>query len=360
MKLFEEMEKREHEELIFSYFEEVGLKLIISLHDTTPGKAVGGLRMNHLYKSDMNAIIESLRLSRSMSFQSATADLDSGGGNALLVGDSKRDKNEAYFRALGRFIESLKGRLIIYPDMGTDVQDFKYIQRETNYTIFEKDLNDGSRPTSLITACGVYWGIKACAKKLFGVDTLAGRSFAVQGLGEVGRTLVDMLLKDGATLYVSDLVYDNIKEVEDLNPEVEINILSPEDILFQEVDFLVPCAVGFIIDREKLQRLKCKAIAGAAYTIFTEEELIEEVYRRGILYAPALVISAGDFFLLNRNLKLRDVEKGQEKEMTRIIYDIMLNILDRAAGQGISPYRVAVKDAVERIKKIGQIKNILC
>ncbi|MCP5109124.1 MAG: leucine dehydrogenase, partial [bacterium] len=187
MKLFEEMEKRGHEELIFNYFEDVDLKMIISLHDTTLGKTVGGLRMNDKYKSDMDAVIESLRLSQVMTYESATADVDSGGSNALLLGDPKSDKSEAYFRAVGRFIESLKGWLVVAPDLGTDAGDFKYIQRETDYTIFREEIEDNTKPAAHITASGVYWGIKACAKRLFGSSELTGLSFAVQGLGTVGK-----------------------------------------------------------------------------------------------------------------------------------------------------------------------------
>jgi len=357
MKIFDEMEKRGHEELIFNYFGDVDLKLIISLHDTTLGRAIGGLRMNQ-YDSEMDAIIESLRLSQGMTYQCVTADTDGGGGNALLYGNPKTDKNEAYFRALGRFIESLKRKLNIYPDLGTDVLDFKYIQRETGNTIFDKEIDDSSKSTARITAYGVYWGIKACAKEVFTRDNLSGLSFAVQGLGNVGKILVDLLLKEKATLYISDLVYDNIKVIEDRHPDADVHVVKPDELLYQETDFIVPCAVGSIIDAANVDRLNCKVIAGAAYNIFADESLIEKAHENNILYAPAFVISAGDLFLLNKNLKLGDVESSQDR--TKIIYDILLDILRRARSRSISPYQVAKEDAIERYKKIDQIKNILC
>lgn len=356
MKLFEEMEKRGHEEVIFNYFKDVGLKMIVSLHDTTLGKAVGGLRMNDRYESDMDALIESLRLSQVMTFQSATADVDSGGANALLLGNPKKDKNEAYFRAVGRFVESLKGRLIIAPDLGTDAYDFKYIQRETDHTIFGEDIEDSSKPAARITANGVYWGIKACAKKIFGTSDLSGRSFAVQGLGTVGQSVVSYLKQENTVLYVSDLVYDNIKEVEDKYPDVRV--IKPSELLYQECDFLVPCAVGSIINNENIHKLKCKVIAGSAYNIFTNEELIEEIFRKGILYAPVILIAAGDLFLLDKNLKLGSVEKNLGR--TQIIYNLLLEILYRAEERGISPYQLAKEDAVKRYSEIDCVNNILC
>ncbi|MCU0287124.1 MAG: leucine dehydrogenase [Acidobacteria bacterium] len=356
MKLFEEMEKAGHEELIFNYFKDVDLQMIISIHDSTLGKTIGSLRMNNKYNSDMDAIIESLRLSELMTYQAATADVDSGGANALLLGNPKTDKNEAYFRAVGRFIESLKGKMIIAPDLGTDIQDFKYIQRETNHTIFESDVDQKSRPAAQITAHGLYWGIKACAKKVFGTSDLTGRRFAVQGLGDVGKNIVDYLKKEKTILYVSDLIYDNIKLVEDKYPDVEV--LLPDDILTVETDFLVPCAVGSIIDENNIDNLKCKVIAGSAYNIFTDEDLLEKLFQNKILYAPAFIIAAGDLFLLDRNLKLKSMEICLEE--TKIIYNIMLDILYRAEDQGIIPDKLAREEAMKRYKEIDRINNILC
>jgi leucine dehydrogenase len=355
MRIFEEMEARDHEELIFNYFEDVDLKLIISLHDTTSGRTIGGLMMNQ-YESDMEAIVESLRLSQIMTYQSATADVDCGGANALIIGDPKTDKNEAFFRAAGRFIESFKGKIFVSPGLSTETKDFKYIQRETDYTIFEKKIDDSSKPTAEITANGVYWGIKACAKMIYGTSDLSGLSFTVQGVGNIGKYIVDYLKQEKTEIFISDLVYDNIKAVEDKYHD--INILRPNEVISHKTDFLVPCAVGRIINEDNIKKLNCKVIAGSAYNVFTDEKLIEAVYKRDILYAPVFLIAAGDLFLLDKNLKLDIDEIG--KKGTRIIYDLLLNILQRASDMRTPPYEVAKADAMNRYKKIDQIKNILC
>jgi glutamate dehydrogenase/leucine dehydrogenase len=257
---------------------------------------------------------------------------------------------------VGRFIESFKGRIYLSPGLSTETKDFKYIQRETDYTIFEKRINDSSKPTAEITAYGVYWGIKACAKAVFGTSDLSGMSFTVQGVGNVGKYVVDFLKQEDTNIYISDLVYDNIKEVEDKYPEV--NILRPEDVITHKTDFLVPCAVGRVINDENINNLQCKVIAGSAYNIFTSEKLIEEVFKKGILYAPVFLIAAGDLFLLDRNLKL-DINES-ERRGTKVIYDILSDILQRATAKDVSPYDIAKSDAMNRYKKIDQIKNILC
>jgi len=358
MKIFEEMEKRGHEELIFSYSEGMDLKVIMTIHDSTLGKTIGGLRMAN-YSSDMEAVEESLKLSQSMTYQSATADKDCGGCNVMLLGNPQYDKSEAFFRALGRFVQGLKGRITIYPDLGTEIKDFEYIQRETDYTIF-KNLEDyeksQEKPSAKITASGVYWGIKACAKTVFGTSSLSGLTFSIQGLGNVGKEVVHYLKKEDTTLYVSDLIYDNIKEMED--EYTDIRIVKPDEILYKEVDFLVPCAAGSIITKDNIDEIHCKVIAGAAYNIFAEERLIEIIHNKGILYAPDFVISSGDLFLLDQKLKLSEITKAEEE--TKIIYTTLLALLNRAKMNNISPYQLAVEEAVRRYREIDHIKNILC
>lgn len=355
MKIFEEMEKRGHEELFFCYNETVDLKAIIALHDTTLGKTLGGLRMS-LYPSDREAIHEVLRLSQIMTYQSSTSDIDCGGAAIVLQGNPNQDKNEAYFRALGRFVESLKGTIILSPDLGTEYSDFRYIQRETNYTIYENQISDRSKPSAQITAYGVYWGIKACAKIKFGTSSLAGLTFAVQGLGNVGKELVRYLKQEDTYLYISDLIFDTIKEVQDQYDD--LRVIRPDQLIYQEADFLVPCAVGNIISEKILDQLKCKVIAGAAYTIFTDESLIEKAYQKKILYAPDFVISAGDLFHLNNQLKMVDFDNALEG--SKIIYQVMLDILQKAEIRGVSPYTVALEIARQRFNQIDRIKDILC
>ncbi|MGE5340142.1 MAG: Glu/Leu/Phe/Val dehydrogenase dimerization domain-containing protein [Candidatus Omnitrophota bacterium] len=355
MKIFDEMEKRGHEELIFNYFKDVDLKMIISLHDTTMGKTIGGLRMSR-YKSDMEAVIESLRLSQGMTYEAATAETDSGGGSAILIGNPGTDKNEAYLRAVGRFVESLKGKLILSPDLGTESLDFKHIQRETNNTIFNEDIQDNTKSTAQITAYGVYWGIKACAKHVFGSSDLSGRSFAVQGVGNVGRFVVEYLKRENTTIYISDLVYDNLKEVEDKYPDIQV--VKPSTILFMDTDFVIPCAVGSVLNKENISLLQSKVIAGPALNIFSDDDLIESLHRMGIIYAPAFLLAAGDLFLLDKNLKLGSVSENMEG--TKIIYNLLRDILQRASDLGVSPYRMAMEYAMERYRQIKSINHILC
>ena len=191
---------------------------------------------------------------------------------------------------------------------------------------------------------------------IFGTSDLSGRSFTIQGVGNVGKYIVDYLKKENTEIFISDLVYDNIKEVEDKYPDV--NILKPNEVLSHRTDFLVPCAVSGVINPDNIDSLNCKVIAGSAYNIFTHESLIERVFKQNILYAPVFLIAAGELFLLDKNLKL-DLDERETKD-TKIIYKLLLDILQRAAAKKVPPFEIAKADAMNRYKKIDQIKNILC
>lgn len=155
LSLFSELEKYEHEQVIFCSDKKVGLRAIIAVHNTTLGPALGGARMWQ-YASDFEALIDALRLSRGMTYKAAVSGLNLGGGKAVIIGNSKTDKSEALFRTYGRFVEGLGGRYITAEDVGTDVRDMEYVRMETKYVTGISRALGGSGDPSPVTALGVY------------------------------------------------------------------------------------------------------------------------------------------------------------------------------------------------------------
>jgi leucine dehydrogenase len=352
--VFELMDQHGHEEVVFCYDKTTGLQAIIAIHDTTLGPALGGTRMWH-YDTEADALKDALRLSRSMTYQAAAADCDTGGGKAVLWGDPSRDKSEAYFRAFGRFVEGLKGRFVTYSDLGTDEKDLRYVRRETGqiapFVAKGAVEADGAR----ITAYGVFWGMKACCKMLFGVSTLKGRKIVIQGVGEVGTHLARYLNEEGALLVISDIVYDAMKRVQDEVPDAQI--VRPEQIFDCDCDIFSPCALGGVITQENFDKLKCKIIAGAAYDIIESDLVGDLLFKKGILYAPDFVISAGELF--QSADRLEPVTQEASLRRAEEIYDVMVRVLERAERDGIPPYRAARKMASERIERVGRVRTIL-
>src|SRR6195952_324955 len=202
--LFDQMNTYGHDKLVFCSDPDTGLKAIIAIHDTTLGPALGGTRM-WAYKTENDALRDVLRLSKGMTYKAAITGLNLGGGKAVIIGDSHKDKTEALLRKFGRFIKNLNGEFITAEDVGTNPRDMEYIRMETQHVTGVPESIGGSGDPAPIAALGVFMGIKACVKELYGNDNLAGKSIIVQGIGNVGENLVKLLREENAKVYVSDI-----------------------------------------------------------------------------------------------------------------------------------------------------------
>ena len=147
MSAFTEMMKNNHEQVVYGYDQDTGLKAIIAIHNTILGPALGGTRM-WTYASEEEALKDVLRLSRGMTYKAAVAGLNLGGGKAVIIGDPRKEKSEVLFRAFGRLVEGLHGRYITAEDVGTDVRDMENVRVETDYvTGISVGLGGGGDPS---------------------------------------------------------------------------------------------------------------------------------------------------------------------------------------------------------------------
>jgi leucine dehydrogenase len=266
-----------------------------------------------------------------------------------------RDKSEAYFRAFGRFIEGLLGRYVTYGDLGTDEKDLRYIQRETGHVAPFAAGGGLDTDGAKVTACGVFWGMKACCKMVYGVSTVKGRRVVIQGVGEVGTHLARYLHEEGASLVISDIVYDAMKRVQDEIPTAEI--VHPDKVFGCDCDIFSPCALGGVIDYDTLDKLRCRIIAGGAYNVLESDVLGDLLHKKGILYAPDFVVSAGELF--QSADRMRAVSQQESLKRAEGIYDMLVRVLERARRDEIPPYRAARRIAIERIEKVGRVRTIL-
>ena len=286
-----QMSKYDHEQLLFCNDNATGLKAIIAVHNTVLGPALGGTRMWQ-YENEALALNDVLRLSRGMSYKAAISGLNLGGGKAVIIGDSRTQKNEALMRRFGKFVDSLDGKYITAEDVGMSPIDMEYIHDETDHVAgLPTSLGGGGDP-SPVTAYGVYMGMKASAKKMYGSDSLAGKRIIVQGAGHVGQYLIDYLDKEGAKVGVSDIFADKIKEVKHKFPKVDI--VDPNGIYDEAMDIYAPCALGATINDDTLSKLKCAILAGAANNqLANEAKHGQIVVDKGMIYAPDCLINAG-------------------------------------------------------------------
>src|SRR4051812_32475888 len=248
----------EHEEVVFCYDSNVGLRAIIAIHNTSLGPALGGTRMWN-YKTEEDALTDVLRLSKGMTYKAAAAGLNLGGGKAVIIGDPKTQKSEGLFRAFGQYVNSLNGKYITAEDVGTNVQDMEHIFMETQWvTGIPKDFG-GSGDPSPYTAHGVLMGIKAAAHEKLGTDSLRGMRVAVQGLGNVGSNLVKYLYEEGAKVIVADIDQDRVKYHHEA---FKCEVVNPDQILSVDCEIQAPCALGAVVNDQTITKFKCKVISG--------------------------------------------------------------------------------------------------
>lgn len=348
MKIFEYLEKYDYEQLIFCHDKTSGLKAIIAIHDTTLGPALGGTRM-WPYASEEEAIIDALRLARGMTYKNAAAGLNIGGGKTVIIGDPKKDKSEEMWRAFGRMVQSLNGRYITAEDVGTNVEDMDMVHLETDYVT---GISGTSGDPSPKTAFGVYRGMKAAAKEVFGSDSLKGKKVAIQGLGHVGYHLARHLNEEGANLIVTDIFQENVNRVVN---EFGAQAVTPDQIYGVDCDIFAPCALGAIINDETIPQLKCKIIAGAANNQLKEERHGDKIHELGILYCPDYVINAGGVMNVADELMGYNEERALRKIAT--IYNNIEKVIAISKRDHIPTYKAADRMAEERIEKLGRVRS---
>ena len=344
MEIFKELNTRGHEQIAFFHDSHSGLKGIVAIHNTTLGPALGGCRMWQ-YKNEEEAIIDVLRLSKGMTYKASIAGLNLGGGKAVIIGDSKKDKTEKLFRSFGRFVEGLGGRYITAEDVGTNIHDMENVKIETSYvTGIAKSLG-GSGDPSPVTAYGVYMGMKASAKYKWGSDNLSNKTILVQGVGHVGEHLLEYLSQEKVNLIINDI--DQVK-IERLSSKYEADISNGDDVYDLDIDIYSPCALGSTVNQDTISRLNCEIIAGAANNQLANEDRDGKLCSdKGILYAPDFLINAGG--LINVYSEIKGYSREHAINQTRAIYDTTLEIFKKAELENITTNAAALAIAEQRI-----------
>ncbi|MGH3826482.1 MAG: Leu/Phe/Val dehydrogenase [Pseudonocardiaceae bacterium] len=345
----------DHEQVVFCRDESAGLRAIIAIHSTALGPALGGTRF-HPYASEADALADVLHLSHAMSYKNALAGLDHGGGKAVILGDPTRNKTEAALRAYGRFVQSLGGRYITACDVGTYVEDMDLIARESDFVTGRSLAHGGAGDSSILTAFGVFQGMRAAAEHVWGAATLSGRRVGIAGVGKVGRHLVDHLLADGAEVIVADVSERAIEQVRIAHSEVVV-APSTEALVREPIDVYAPCALGGALDDPTVTALRAEIVCGGANNQLAHPGVEKLLDQRGILYAPDYVVNSGGVIQVADEIEGFDFQRAK----TRVakIFDTTREIFERAERDGIPPALAADHLAEKRIADIAHLRKIL-
>ena len=341
--------KGQHEQIVFCYDAHSGLKGIIAIHNTHLGPSLGGCRM-WPYQTEEEALEDVLSLSQAMSYKSAITGLNLGGGKSVIIGDPDKDKTPELFHQFGRFIQSLNGRYIVAKDVGIKEEDLHCIGEKTDYVVGLPKTKGGAGDPSYYTALGVYYGIQEAVKWKLKKESLKGIKVAIQGAGAVGYSLVELLVKEGAEITLSDIKEEKVNKIQSQFPSVRS--VSPENIFSVPCDVFAPCALGGQVSEKNLKNFTGQIIAGAANNQLASEDTSSFLINKNILYIPDFIINSGGLIYVYANLKSQSDEWIKNK--IKGINTTILKVFDESSKNKISVEKVALEMAKKRIKEEGQ------
>ncbi|MET7394542.1 Glu/Leu/Phe/Val dehydrogenase dimerization domain-containing protein [Dactylosporangium sp. NPDC005572] len=344
-----------HEQVVFCHDRQSGLRAIIAVYSTALGPALGGTRF-YPYASEEDALHDVLELSRGMAYKNALAGLDLGGGKAVIWGDPDKDKSEPLLRAYGRFVQSLGGRYYTACDVGTYVQDMDVVAKETRFVTGRSESHGGAGDSSVLTAYGVFQGMRAAAEHRWGSPTLAGRRVGIAGLGKVGKHLTKHLLDDGASVVATDVSARALDWASSTYPQVDL-VDSSDELIRQQLDVYAPCALGGALDDETVPLLTAKIVAGAANNQLAHPGVEKLLADRDVLYAPDYVVNSGGVIQVADEIE--GFNFARAKERAGRIYDTTKQILQLATAEGVPPAVAADRLAERRMAEVGRLRTIL-
>lgn len=345
-----------HEQVVFCHDEASGLRAIIALYSTALGPGLGGTRF-FPYASEADALADVLNLSQGMAYKNALAGLDLGGGKAVIIGDPRTDKSEALLRAYGRFVQTLGGRYFTACDVGTYSTDMDVIARECDYVTGRTVEHGGAGDSSVLTAFGVYQGMRASAQFAWGDTSLAGKRVGVAGVGKVGRHLTAHLVQEDAQVVVTDIDAGAVARLVEQYPGLEV-AESTEALIAADLDVYAPCALGGALNESSVEALTARVVAGAANNQLAHDGIDKLVTDRGIVYAPDYCVNSGGVIQVADELDPSGFSFDRAKARATGIFDTTLAVLERAASEGITTAEAADRQAEQRIREIGRLAQI--
>ena len=338
-------EAGDHEQVVFCQDRATGLRAIIAIHSTRLGPSLGGTRF-YPFETEADALADVLRLARAMTYKSAAAGLNLGGGKAVVIGDPKKDKTEALLRSYAKYVDSLGGRYITTEDVGTAVADMNVIHTVTKHVTGFSISDGGSGDPSEATAWGAFNAIRALVSRLWKAETLEGRHVVIQGVGKVGTYLAGHLADDGARLTVADVLPEAAARIKDAHGA---EVVTPDEAHEIDCDVYAPCALGGALSPETIPELRCTAVAGCANNQLATPESAQLLADRSIVYAPDYIVNAGGVINISYELAPGGYKRDEAFAHCARIGETLLRVLDLAEKNGTTTATAADHLAESRL-----------
>jgi leucine dehydrogenase len=322
--------------------------IFVAIHSTRLGPAIGGTRMKS-YPSLHAALQDALRLAAGMTYKWAAAGVEAGGGKAVIAVPDALDPElrSELLRGYGAFVQKHKGLFLTGPDLGTSSEDMDIIAETGAPFVFARTPRAGGAGNpGPFTALGVFTSIQVVAERLFGDAALAGRRVTIQGVGSVGRELIELLRNAGAEVFFSDVDEAAVTYFCD---ELGLQCLPPEEVYESLCDIFAPCAVGGVLNEKSIPRLRCRAVVGAANNQLANPEDALRLQERGILYAPDFIANSGGAIAIIGMETRGWSRKEAEQKVTKTIKDNLSQIFELAETESVDTDEAARRLAERRL-----------
>jgi valine dehydrogenase (NAD+) len=327
-----------------------GIRMVIAIHSTVLGPALGGVRMS-LYGAGPGAggaaYADALRLSKAMTYKNSLAGLDHGGGKGVIIADPSA-KAVDVLHAFGRLVDSLDGAYVTAGDVGMTVADMDTIGQVCRWTTGRSPANGGVGDSGILTAFGVFEGLRASALSVWGTADLAGRQIGVVGAGKVGGRLIGRLVEAGAVVVALDPSPAARAAISDGYPDVRF-VSTVDDLLAEDLDVLSPNAMGGFLTAELVARIPARLVCGGANNQLATPEIADALAARGIVYAPDFLVNCGGVIQVAEELTGCDLDRARER--TAQVFATTCRVFERAAEEGITPVAAAEREAEDRISR---------
>lgn len=344
MKMLQEMSVMGHERVVFHQDPESGLRAIVAIHDTTLGDALGGTR-RWCYATEAEAIYDVLRLSEGMTYKAAAADLAMGGAKSVILLDNPgQEATEAQGRAMGRFVDTLRGNYIAAEDVGVNEEFCDWMGNETKYVMGGVNVSRGGDP-SPFTSLGAFNAMKACLAHAGRPVDFAGVTVGVQGLGMTGYKLAKLIVDHGGMVIGTDV---NPHAIQRAAEELDIKVIGDDEDLFsKDLDILAPCALGGVLGPEQIDSMKASIVCGTSNNVLVDPDRDGQLMKdKGVVYAPDFIANAGGLIRL-AGLYLGLTESEIDVKVEKI-ESTTREVLDETKNHA-SAYEAAVTYARARI-----------
>jgi len=328
------------ESVTVSYDKPTGSWIFIAMHDTRLGPASGGTRLKS-YERPVDGLTDTLRLAEGMTYKWAGVNMPFGGGKAVLATPSAlaAGPRDGLIDRYAARLSSLRGAFQTGVDLGTTPEDMARVGALSGYAV---GVMEGHRADpGPYTALGVFVGIRASLRSQFGSDSFEGRSVLIQGVGDVGAPLAEMLADAGAELFLTDI---DEPAVEAIAKRLGAHVVDGGRMWDLDVDVYAPCAIGATLNPDTIPALRCRIVAGSANNQLLTAADADALHARGILYAPDYVINAGGAVAFG-HFHLGELDPDRLREHVRVIEDSLHEIFREAATSDASPLLAASRRA---------------